>query len=148
MILRITLDVNRTRIKLHAVSLSQLIYLSGWWATSPSTWNMRLKRRLWHTCAYNVWTVRVSDKVQLRLRAFQRAIDKVRTFPSKCPKNWMGRTARNSWPTSLSNCPKCPSDCTNSLSHSLNSSVNCHYCPIWGSGITHPLVWRWLICIL
>jgi len=65
---------------------------SGWWATSPSTFNGRSKwptpfkncsRRQISVC--NVSTVRASKKVQLwrtgsRTRAFQRAIDQVRTL--------------------------------------------------------------------
>jgi len=48
-------------------------------------------RRLRPISAYNISTVRASKKVQLsrigsRPRAFQRAIDKVRTLPQKSPK--------------------------------------------------------------
>ena len=66
---------------------------SGWWATPPSLWNLRSKwptpfeqRRLRPISAYNVSTVRDSEKVQLwriqsRPRAFQRAMDGVRMLP-------------------------------------------------------------------
>ena len=65
---------------------------SGWWATSPSTPNGRSKwptpfKNSWRRqiSAYNVSTLRASEKVQLwrigsRTRAFQRAIDEVRTL--------------------------------------------------------------------
>ena len=65
----------------------------GWWAMFPSLWNICQKwptlfekRRLWLTSAYNVSTVQDSEKVQLwqiesRSRAFQQAIDRVRTLP-------------------------------------------------------------------
>jgi len=66
---------------------------------SPSTWNLRLnwpipsdKRRLRPISAYNVSTVRASEKnVQLsrigsRSRAFQRAIDEVRMLSLTSPK--------------------------------------------------------------
>ena len=51
------------------------------------------KRRLRPISAYNVLTVRASEKVQLsqigsRARAFQRAIDEVRTLP-RTPKGWL-----------------------------------------------------------
>jgi len=49
------------------------------------------KRRLRPISAYNVKTIRASEKVQLsrtgsRLRAFQQAIDEVRTLPLNPPK--------------------------------------------------------------
>jgi len=64
---------------------------------SPSTWNLRLnwlpseKHRLQPISAYNVWTVRASENVQLsrigsRPRTFQRAIDEVRTLLLTPPK--------------------------------------------------------------
>jgi len=41
----------------------------GWWATSPSTWNLRLppfeKRRLRPISAYNISTVRASEKCSI-----------------------------------------------------------------------------------
>jgi len=71
---------------------------SGWWATSPSTFNGQSKwpipfknRQRRQISACNVSTVRASEKVQLwRIgsctRAFQRAIDEVRTLPLSLPK--------------------------------------------------------------
>ena len=51
------------------------------------------KRRLWQISAYNVSTVRDSEKVQWwRIGtwslAFQRAIDRKRTLPPKSPNGW------------------------------------------------------------
>jgi len=65
----------------------------GLWAMSPSTWNLRLnrptpfdKRQLRPISAYNDWTIRANENVQLSRtgswpRTFQRAIDKVCTLP-------------------------------------------------------------------
>jgi len=70
---------------------------SGRWAMPTSTYNWRLnwhilfeKRQLRPVSAYNVWTVRASEKCSIignrkSTRAFQRAIHKVRTLPLTPP---------------------------------------------------------------
>jgi len=62
---------------------------SGWWATSPSAWNLRSewltpfkKCRLRQISAYNVSTIRYSEKSSVMMNkkstmGFQRAIDGV-----------------------------------------------------------------------
>ena len=67
---------------------------SGWWATLPSLWKLRWKwptpfekRRLRQISAYNVSTVRDSEKlssVMTNMKSttrFERAVDGVRTLP-------------------------------------------------------------------
>ena len=69
------------------------------WAMSLSTWNLHLKwstpfekSRLWPISAYDVSTVRTSDKCSIianrkSTRSFQWTIEEVRTLPLTPPKN-------------------------------------------------------------
>jgi len=72
----------------------------GWWAMSPSTWNLRLKwptpfekRQFRLISAYNVSTVRATEICSIianrykSTSAFQRVIDEVRTLPLTPPKD-------------------------------------------------------------
>ena len=85
----------------HERAITLVFWYQQWLVgDAPSVWNLHSKwptpfetRRLWQIYAYNVSTVRDSDKVQLGLwqigsrpRAFQRAIDGVHTLPLSLPK--------------------------------------------------------------
>ena len=96
-----TKPTNRQRIFWYYTKWQSLCYSdtnSGWRVTPPSVWNLRSKwpitfekRRLRQISAYNVSTVRDSEKVQLcgigsRPRSFQGAIDGVRMLSPSRPK--------------------------------------------------------------